>query len=96
MGVSVRLSARAPPKEVKREGPDLTLSFNVSADAPGNTDLGSGGMAIAFSMISQEHNEPLELGRPRVMVAMGASSVAEQAKPFVCLVYYQVGLPGTK
>ena len=96
MGVSVRLSAQAPPKNAKREGPDVTISFNVSADAPGNTELELGQMAMSFPMISQEHNEPLEPGRPRVMLAMGSSSAAEQAKPFVYVFRYQFGPPETK
>jgi hypothetical protein len=96
MGVSVRLSAQAPPKDAKREGPDVTVSFNVAGDAPGNTDFGLGQMAQSFPMISQEHNEPLELGRPRVMLAMGSPSAAEQAKPFAYVVCYQFGPLGTK
>jgi hypothetical protein len=96
MGVSVRLSAQAPPKNAKREGPDVTVSFNVAADAPGTTELGLGQMAMSFPMISQEHNEPLELGSPRVMLAMGSPAAAEQAKPFVYVFCYQFGPPGTK
>ena len=93
MGVSVRLSAQAPPKNAKREVPDITVSFNVAADAPGTTDLGLGQRAQSFPMIAQEHNEPLELGSPRVMLAMGSPSAAEQAKPFVYVVSYQFGRP---
>ena len=96
MGVIVRLSARPPPKEAKREGPDVTISFNVSADAPGNTDIGLGQMAEGFPMISQEQAEPLELGRPRVILAMGSSAAAEQAKPFVYVIRYLFGPPDTK
>lgn len=96
MGVSVRLSAQAPPKSAKREGPDVTVSFNVSADAPGTTELGLGQTVQSFPIISQEHNEPLELGRPRVMLAMGSSSAAEQAKPFVYVISYQFGPPAAK
>jgi hypothetical protein len=47
-------------------------------------------------MISQEHNEPLDLGRPRLMLAMGSPSAVEQAKPFVYVVRYQFGPAGTK
>ena len=96
MGVSVRLSAQAPPKNAERESPDVTVSFNVSADAPGTTELGLGQTVQSFLVISQEHNEPLELGRPRVMLAMGSPSPAEQTKPFVCVIRYQFGPAGTK
>ena len=96
MGVSVRLSAQAPPKEAKRERPDVTISFNLSADAPSETELGLGQACASFPMISQEHNEPLELGRPRVILAMGSSAAAEQAKPFVYVVRYQFGPASTK
>jgi hypothetical protein len=95
MGVSVRFSAQPPPKNAKRECPDVTISFNVSADAPGNTDLGLGQMAPSFPMISQEHDEPLEMGRSRLMLAMGSPSAAEQAKPFVYVVCYQFGPAAT-
>ena len=91
MGVSVRLSAQAPPKNAKREGPDVTVSFNVSAEGPSTTEIGLGQMVQSFPMISQEHNEPLELGRPRLMLAMGSPAAAEQAKPFVYVVRYQFG-----
>jgi hypothetical protein len=96
MGVNVRLSAKRPPKEAKREGPDVTVSFNLSAEAPGYTELGLGQMCPGFPMISQEHNEPLELCRPRVMLAMGSSAAAEQAKPFVYVIRYQFGPASTK
>jgi hypothetical protein len=96
MGVIVRLSAQSPPKEAKREGPDVTISFQVSADAPGNTDIGLGQLVGGFPMISQEHNEPLELGRPRIILAMGSSAAAEHAKPFVYVVHYQFGSANTK
>ena len=96
MGVSVRLSAKAPPKSAKREGPDVTVSFNVSAEGPGTTEIGLGQMVQSFPMISQEHNEPLDLGRPRLMLAMGSPSAVEQAKPFVYVVRYQFGPAGTK
>ena len=76
MGVSIRISAQPPPREAKREGPDVTVSFNLSAEAPGDTELGLGQKCAGFPMISQEHNEPLELGRPRVILAMGSSSAA--------------------
>jgi hypothetical protein len=96
MGAIVRFSAHAPPKGAMREGPDVTISLQVSADAPGNTDIGLGQMAEGFPMISQEHAEPLELGRPRVILAMGSSAAAEQAKPFVCVVRYQFDPPDAK
>lgn len=96
MGISVRLSAQAPPKSANREGPDVTVSFNVAGDTPGNTDFGLGQMAESFPMMSQEHNEPLEPGRSRVVLAMGSPSATEQTKPFVYVVRYQFGLPETK
>jgi hypothetical protein len=96
MGFNVRLSAHAPPKEAKRERPDVTVSFNLSGEATANTDIGLGQMVGGFPMIVQEHNEPLELGRPRVVLAMGSSSAAEQAKPFVYVIRYQFGPPDTK
>ena len=95
-GIRVQLSAQAPPIAAKRPGPDVTISFNVATDAPGYTDFGSGQMARSFPMVSQEHNEPLEPGRPRLMVAMGSPSMAEAAKPFIYVVWYRFDLPGTR
>ena len=96
MGVRIRLSAQPPPKEAITQAPDVTVSSNLSAESPGSTDLGLGQMVGGFPVISQEHNEPLELGRPRVVLAMGSSAAAEQAKPFVYVIRYQFGPPGSK
>jgi len=59
----LRYRAQAPPKDAGREGPDVMISFNMSADVPSHTELGLGQPTRAFVTISQEHNEPLELGR---------------------------------
>jgi hypothetical protein len=96
MGVRIRLSAQPPPKETIHRAPDVTVSSNLSDESPDSTDLGMGQMAGGFPVISQEHNEPLELGRPRVILAMGSSAAAEQAKPFVYVIRYQFGPPDTK
>ena len=92
-GVRIALSDQAPPKDAGREGPDVMISFNMSTDVPSHTELGLGQPTRAFVTISQEHNEPLELGRPRVMLAIGSPSAAEQATPFVYVVRYQFGPP---
>jgi uncharacterized membrane protein len=89
MGIRVRLSAQVPPKDAKREGPDVTVSFNVSADAPSNTELGLGQTARSFPMIAFEHNEPLDLGRPRLVLAMGLPTADDRTKPFVYVIQYQ-------
>ena len=68
----------------------------MSADFPSHTELGLGLPARGFATFSQEHDEPLELGRPRVMLAIGSPSAAEQAKPFVYLVRYQFGPSETR
>ena len=96
MGVIVQLSARQPSKDAKREGADVTISFQISADAPGTTDIGLGQLVGGFPMISQEHAESLELGRSRVILAMGSSAAPEQARPFVYIVRYQFNPPETK
>ena len=96
MGVSVRLSAQAPPKDAKREGPDVTVSFNVSADAPSNTELGLGQAVRSFPMIAFEHNEPLDLGRPRLVLAMGLPTADGRTKPFVYVIQYQFGPAKTR
>jgi len=96
MGVIVRFSAQAPPKGVEREGPDVAISFNLSTEAPSQTELGLGQIAMSFPVVSQEHNEPLEMNHPRLILAMGSASVSEQAKPFVYIVRYQLSPPAAK
>ena len=86
----------ATAEEAIHQAPDVTVSFNLSDESPGSTDLGLGQMVGGFPVISQEHNEPLELGRPRVILAMGSSAAAEQAKPFVHVIRYEFGPPGSK
>ena len=96
MGINARISAQAPPKEAKRKGPDVTVSFDLSDEAPSGVEFALGQKCTAFPTISQEHNEPLEFGPPRVILAMGASSAVEQAKPFVYVVRYQFSSPASR
>ena len=92
-GVRFVLSARAPPKDAGRAGPDVMISLTLSSDAPSSAEFRLGQPATAFPTISQEHNEPLELGRPRIMLAAGSSSPAEQTKPWFYVVSYQFDPP---
>jgi hypothetical protein len=93
MGISVRLSAQAPPREAERETLDVSVAFNLSDDAPSDAELGLGQKCLSFPLISQEHSEPLELGRPRVLLAIGSASATAQIKPFIYVVRHQFGLP---
>jgi hypothetical protein len=93
MGISVRLSAQAPPKEAERKSMDVNVAFNLSDDAPSDTELGLGQKCVSFPLFSQEHSEPLELGRSKVLVAMGSASASAQIKPFIYVVRYQFDLP---
>jgi hypothetical protein len=96
MGVRVTFSAKAQPKDVGRQGPDVWMALNLSADASRKADLATGRSAAAFCTIAQEHNEPLELGRPRALLAAGSPSAAKEARPFVYVVRYQFDLPESK
>ncbi|MCX6923010.1 MAG: hypothetical protein NT154_07355 [Verrucomicrobia bacterium] len=96
MGVIVQFSAQAPPEGTTREGPDVAISFVLSTDAPSQTALGLGQVALSFPVVSQEHNEPLEWNHPRLVLAMGSASASEQTKPFVYLVRYQFGPLGNR
>jgi hypothetical protein len=89
MGVSVRLSAQAPPKEAERETLDVNVGINLSDDAPGGAELGLGQKCLSFPLVSQQHTEPLELGRWRVLLAMGTASANAEVKPFIYVVRYQ-------
>ena len=93
MGVSVRFSAETPPNAAGGESPDVLMSLNFSSDILSTTELVLGHRALAFPVISQEHKEPLELGRARIMVAMGSTSTREEAKPFIYVVRYQFDAP---
>jgi len=88
-GLRIGLSAKAPPKEAKRKGPDLTVSFNLAGEAASDTELGLGEPCVSCPVIAQEHSEPLELGRSRVMLAMGSASASGRAKPFIYVIRYQ-------
>lgn len=93
MGVRVRFSAETPPNQASGELPDVMMSLNLSTDVQTTTEVASGLRAMAFPVFSQEHQETLELGRPRIMVAVGLTSKAEQARPFIYVMRYQFDAP---
>jgi hypothetical protein len=96
MGVRFTFFAKSPPKDAGRQGPDVLVSFNMSADSPSKTELGTGRSGAAFCTISQEHNEPLKLGRARVLLAAGSPSAAGPATPFAYIVRYEFDAPEKK
>ena len=93
LGLRVRLSAETPPNHAAPEFPSVMVSLNLSTDIPSTTELAFGQRALTFPVISQEHKEPLELGRPRIVIALGSTSAAEQARPFIYVVHYQFDVP---
>ena len=92
-GLRIGLSAKPPPQEAKRKGPDVKVSFNLAGEAASDSELGLGEPCVSCPVIAQEHNEPLELGRSRLMLAMGSASATGRAKPFIYVICYQFSPP---
>jgi hypothetical protein len=88
-GLRFGFSALAPDQSTGRQAPNVTISFNMSADTPSATELRSGQPASGLATISQEHNEPLEMGRARFMLAAGSTSPGAEGRPFLYVVRYQ-------
>jgi hypothetical protein len=96
VGVIVRLSAQTPPPDANREAPDVKMAIQLAALAPSETEIAPGQKATATRTVSIEHSEPLEFGRPLVMLAVSSSSAAEQVTPAVYVIRYLFSPPVSK
>jgi hypothetical protein len=94
LGVSVILSAQAPPKEAHGEGTNVAMLIIFSTLIPSNTEIGLGQMATAIRSMSLQHSEPLEFGKPRVALAVCPAPAGEHATPVAYVVLYQFSRPG--
>ena len=95
VGVIIQLSA-VPPTEGDYRQPTVVMSVNFSALTPSDTEIGAGQKASAMRNIKLEHSEPLEFGRPLVMLAVNSSSVVEQVTPAVYVIRYLFSRPAGK
>jgi hypothetical protein len=77
-----------PPTEGDHRQPTVVMSVNLSALAPSATEIGAGQKASAMRNIKLEHSEPLEFGRPLVIMAVSSSSVVEQVTPAAYVIRY--------
>jgi len=69
------------------------MMVQLSAPAPSNTEIGPGQKPTAMRTLSLQHSEPLEFGRPEVMVAVSSASAIEQTAPLVYVIRFQFDPP---
>ncbi len=96
VGVIVRLTAKAPSKESNRRDPDVTMAIQLAALAASNTELAPGVKATATRTLSLEHSEPLEFGRPLVMLSASTLAAGAEAPPAVYAIRYLFSPPAGK
>lgn len=88
VGVIVRLSAQKPLSEADHPEPNVSMSVELAALAHSDIEMAPGQKAVTTRTVSIEHSEPLEFGRPLVMLAVSSASSAEQTTPTVYVIRY--------
>ena len=92
----VNLSAPAPSKETERKSPEVKVSLQLSTPASSDVQSPIGFRMSAIRKLSFEHTEPLELGRPVVLLSISASSDADQKSPRLHVIRYLFNPPARK
>lgn len=88
VGAIIRLSARIPPKETKRKGPDVTLSAELAVLGNSDVEMIPGRKATFTRNLSLDHTEELSFGHPRVMLAVSSTSNDEKQPPALYVIRY--------
>lgn len=88
VGAIIRLSARIPPKETRRKGPDVSLSVELAVLSSSDVEMIPGRKATFTRNLSLDHTEELTLGQPRVMLAVSSTSRDEKQPPALYVIRY--------
>jgi len=88
VGAIIRLSARIPPKETRRKGPDVNLSAELSVLGHSDVEMVPGMKATFTRNLSLDHTEELTYGQPRVMLAVSSASNDQKQPPALYVIRY--------
>jgi hypothetical protein len=88
VGAMIRLSARIPPKETRRKGPDVTLFAELAVLGHSDVEMVPGMKATFTRNLSLEHTEELAYGQPRVLLAVSSTSSDEKQPPALYVIRY--------
>jgi hypothetical protein len=78
-GLIINISAGAPPKDSKRKGLDVEMRIELAALGDSGVDISPKTRAVIIRSVSIDHSEPLQYGRPFVMLNVSYPSKDEKA-----------------
>jgi len=88
VGAIIRLSGRIPPKETRRQGPDVTLSAELAVLGNSDVEMIPGRKATFTRNLSIDHTEELAYGQPRVMLAVSSTATDQQQPATLYVIRY--------
>jgi hypothetical protein len=81
VGVIIAISAGQPPRDSKRRDPDVQMKIELSALCDSGREIGPGIKAAIVRSVSIDHSEPLQYGRPFIMLNTSYPPPDEKASP---------------
>ncbi|MBE3095682.1 MAG: hypothetical protein IMZ44_00970 [Planctomycetes bacterium] len=86
VGLIINMRAGQPPKDSKRKGLDVQMKIELSALCDSGLEIGPKTKAVIIRSVSIDHSEPLQYGRPFIMLSVSYPSKDEKASPVAYVV----------
>jgi len=81
VGLIINMRAGPPPRDSKRRDPDVQMKIELSALCDSGREIGPGIKAAIVRSVSIDHSEPLQYGRPFIMLNTSYPPQGEKASP---------------
>jgi hypothetical protein len=88
VGLIVGIAGNPPPKDSKRKGLDVCITFELSALADSGVELSPKVKAAVTRSMHLSHGETPRFGRPRVMLNVSGPGGGEKAQPVAYVIRY--------
>ena len=86
VGVIINMRAGPPPKDSKRRDPDVQMKIELSTLCDSGLEIGPKTKAVTIRSVSIDHSEPLQYGRPFIMLNTSYPPQGEKASPVAYVV----------
>jgi len=88
VGLSIAISGSQPPKESGRKGLDVQMMIQLAALGDSAVEVGAGGKTSAVRTVSIDHGEPVQYGRPLVMLNVTYPAKDEKGNAHAYVIRY--------
>ena len=88
VGLTIAISGSQPPKESGRKGLDVQMMIQLAALSDSAVEIGTGVKASVIRTISIDHGEPVQYGRPLVMLNVTYPAKDEKGNAHAYVIRY--------